>query len=231
MRLLILKDKDIKETDLNIVLDGIDEIYHSNADIDITFTINEHDYTEVSGEQRYTFDSLPYGYIKKEVDRVHKRDNYAFDHIIFLVHRDNWRYQDKRVWGENFSNVFYDYHVEIVRFDNKNLANSIGTMYHEIHHSHDALIETELGVKVESIVEVDDWDSGITHGGESPWEYIRYKENTRSLYKIKSLLKKAYENRKQRHLKVKVGMLQQIVKLMQQLVILKRTLLIKNVSK
>jgi hypothetical protein len=235
MRLLILKDPLIQSGDLEFVLDSVADLYKSNCGIDPYFTVREISYQDQSGTVRANFDGLPYGFLDKHVRAVHAKDAYAFDHIVFMVHENNWK-PTQAIWGENFSNFWWTYHVEVCRFDKDNMANSIGTLYHEIHHSHDALIETMLGIKVEPLIGVSDWDAVITHGnkaagGHPVWKYIRFKENESSIMFIADLLRKAYDKHLQLHLKEKISLLQKVVQLTQQVIVLQRSLLIKNASK
>jgi len=233
VRVLILKDPKIKQRQVDEVLKQFRAIFKDNSGVIVQEEIEELDYTHVEGANRTYFDSLPYGFIKKNVDIVHKKDAGRYDHIVFWVHRDNWINQspNKKVWGENFSNFFKDYHVEICRFDNKNLANSLGTLWHEFHHALDALVETELGIKVEKIINVNSWDTDITHGGGSAWSYIRHTENTDSLKYIGPMVKQAYEARKERYIKTKISMLLKVVQLAKEVLRLRRVLLNKHTSK
>jgi hypothetical protein len=242
MRILLLKDKKVKQSLLSGVMNQFIDLYHTNTGIIPTYDIEERDFSIQEGEERYNFDTLPYGLTKREVDAVHKKYREQYDHIIFSVHRDHCSEWGKvksstgnmvNIWGENFSNVFYKYDVEVCRFDDKNLANSLGTIYHEVHHSHNTTIKTYLGVNVEQIpaLGIKDWDNDITHGGGAFWDYIRHTENQASLVTIALLLKQSYEKRKQLFNQEKITMLQTMVKLLQQLIVLQRSLVNKNITK
>jgi hypothetical protein len=221
MRVLFLLDKKIPQASFDRVWGQVREIYNG---LKIETKVERMSYEKITGEMRYRFDSLPYGFVKKHVDATHKRDPNRYDHIIFLVHEDNWVYQAKRVWGENFSHYFYDYHVELCRWDKDNEANSVGTIYHEITHSHDALVERELGVRLEDVVGIADWDKDFTHGGAQEWYYIRHKENQSGIRSVKQLLADAYEKRKVRYLKGYYNKLSTVVELMKKVIDLKRRL-------
>jgi len=223
MRVLFLLDQKIPQASFDRVWQQVREIYDG---LNIETKIERMSYENVTGEIRYNVHSLPYGFLKKHVVATHKRDSNRHDHFIFLVHEDNWgKWQkDKRVWGENLSHYFYDYHVEVCRWDKDNEANSVGTIYHEITHSHDALIERELGVRLENVIGIGDWDKDFTHGGAKEWEYIRHKQNQRGIREVKHLLADAYEKRKVRYLKNYYNKLSTVVELMQKVIDLKRRL-------
>ena len=224
MRTLFLLDQKIPQDAFDRVWQQVREIYKG---LDIETRIERTNYKNITGAHKPTFDSLPYGFVKGKIDAIHKKNANRYDHIIFLVHKDNWVFQEKRVWGENFSYYFYEYQVELCRWDT-NEANSVGTLYHEITHSHDALIEVELGVSIETVVGVSDWDKDVTHGGAPEWEYIRYKQNQDAIKLIIPLLKQAYEARKVRYLKGIYGQLNTIVELLRKVVFLQRKLKAKK---
>lgn len=218
MRILILKDQKINNEKLSEVLVEFRNFWKKNCGIAPRYTVQEHDYSNVSGIVRHNFDTLPYGYLDKHVKEIHNKDNYAFDHIIFLVHRNNISWEDTGIWGENFTNFWWNYNVSICQWDHKNSANTLGTLFHEMHHGFDAFIQTMTGKNIEKMIGVKDWDSSITHGGEKPWTYIRsLNDNVSSIQYIAPLLKEAYAVHEQRYLKEKIKLLSQVVQLLQQL--------------
>ena len=160
MRILALKDKKIFKKDIVEAIRQVSGIYQRGAGITIKYDIEERDFSKQSGTEKYNFDSLPYGQLKAEVDRVFKKHKYDYDHVILFVHKDHCNDWLKikstltgkmvNIWGENFSNIFYKYDVEVCRFDPDKIINSVGTIYHELHHSHDTTIKTWLGIQVEN---------------------------------------------------------------------------------
>ena len=166
MRCLFLLDQKIPQASFDRVWQQVREIYKG---LDIETKIERRTYDNITGTHKPTFDSLPYGYVKERIKAVHDRDPNRYDHIIFFVHEDNWIFQEKRVWGENFSHHFYDYHVQLCRWDKDNEANSIGTLYHEITHSHDSLIERELDVDINKF-----WQSEVDANGNYIKGTLRY---------------------------------------------------------
>ena len=146
-------------------------------------------------------------------------DKYGADFVMMVVHRDNWRsdsrptprirrellaqygtINDKGIWGTNYSNIYNGYHLQYCRWDDNNLANVFGTMYHERHHAFDALVKTETGKDIRSAVPVSNWDADVTHGRHPSWEYIRHKENTAALQAIAPLMREALSNRLRLHI-------------------------------
>ena len=136
---------------------------------------------------------------------------FGIDFILMVVHKDNWKSDPpgpgNGIWGTNYSYVFGKQTFQYCRWDDDKPANCFGTIYHERHHSLDAIIKQELGVNIEPIlgVAVGKYDSCITHGKCEPWEYIRYKQNTASLEKIKVPLQKAFQKRRLRHQQLECG--------------------------
>lgn len=128
---------------------------------------------------------------------------FGVDFILVAIHKDNWRSDPSGpggIWGTNYSYHFGKQTLQYCRWDSKNQANTFGTLYHERHHSLDALIKQELGVVVEPLLGVPTgkYDSCITHGKCEPWKYIRHNENTESLRKMKPLLQKSFAKRRER---------------------------------
>jgi len=150
-------------------------------------------------------------YVKGLVkDMEAEKGKFGVDHIFLLIHEDNWKSsgpnadalakewgtQSGNIWGVNFSYVHGPYHVHYCRYDRDNAANTFGTVYHEMHHSFDALCKVEAGKDITPLLKVDNYDRDCTHGGAQQWDYIRYKENAESLALIKDHLAAAYQARR-----------------------------------
>lgn len=165
-------------------------------------------------------------YLQKLTDMaVRKYGEFGFDFLIVLVHEDNWKSDTdttKGIWGTNYSYVFGKQCLEYCRWDKDNSANTFGTIYHERHHSFDALIKVELGINIEPILNVFRYDAEITHGGSQPWKYIRHKENLDSLRLMKPYLLQAFQKRRERHEEDLMGMQRTIIKLATQVLYLLR---------
>ena len=90
MRFLVLQDKTIDKDQSKEVGDEFIAFYQENTGIKPTFKVLQHDYSTVEGSARVYFDSLPYGYLKENVDRLYKKYAKEFDHVLFWVHRHNF---------------------------------------------------------------------------------------------------------------------------------------------
>jgi hypothetical protein len=148
-------------------------------------------------------------YLQKLNDLVTNiKGEFGVDFILVAIHQDNWLSAPggKGIWGTNYSYVFGKQTLQYCRWATK-AVNTFGTLYHERHHSFDALVHQELGVRVEPLlgVEVGKYDAGVTHGKIEPWKYIRSKENTDSLVKMKPLLLKMFEERKRKFQALELG--------------------------
>ena len=221
MRLVVLLDNKIKEDEWNELNRQFTDLVFEYTGLTPTFFIEHEDYTYVPTFVDTDGDVMPTNsYFKTLTDRVYaKYGTWGTDSVVMLVHRDNWVF--KGLWGTNKSNLYHQYHVHLCRFDNKNIANSLGTLYHEWMHSLDALIKTHTGVDINSYFKQSkcfkDWDATCVHGNkthtckETPYSYIRWKENTDALAMIAPELKKAYAKRKEMYYQPYVTALWQAV--------------------
>ena len=240
MRLTILKDKKITDDQL----DRLRSDFMSMFPIRPTFFEHERDfsyyptYPDSDGDLRPTNQ-----FLVDETDFVHSKYGlWGTDHVFIFIHEDNWRssgknsltprikeellkehgyIKDKGIWGTNYSNIYHGYQVHYCRYDKDNPANALGTFYHEVMHSFDALIKTETGTNIAPLIPVADWDRSVVHGQDSRYEYIRYKENIEVVDYIKPYLLKSYANRKARF-DEQVGLMTNVVQLLQTLVVLLR---------
>jgi len=225
MRLVILKDLKITEDEINELERQITDLYFEHAGIEPEFYVEEHNFSYYPTYIDSDGDIRPgTQWLKDTTDTVYKRyGQWGTDHVIFLIHEDNWKSDTddiKGIWGTSYSNIHHSYHVQYVRFDRDNMANSVGTFYHEIMHSHDNLIKTTLGIDIEKLLGFD-WDAKVVHGGGPNYKYIRHKENTSALAYISSFLKKAYDKRSDLHQK-NLGLMKTIIQLLQKIVVLTR---------
>ncbi len=223
-RNIIFKDKTISQEKYNILLKEYGDFLQKNTGITPTFITVDYDYTDYPTELDSDGDDRPTFLQDLSDDVDEKYGEWGVDNIVTMIHQDNWKSGKtatrKGIWGTNFSYRYNNYHVQYIRWDKKNPANSFGTLYHEQHHSFDALIKQEIGIDVNSIVGVKSWDAAITHGGEKPWTYIRYQENIDSLKKIAPYLVAAYKKRQDRHDEAIKGMKVTIIGLLEKLVYL-----------
>lgn len=234
MRHVIYKDKKIPDRDFQLWKNEDIWFWERFAGVTPQYWVIEYDFKDYPVSPDSDGDARPTTtFLKELTDKVYQMYNKdGTDFVMLFVHEDNWQssgelYEKFKakygitkksgIWGTNYSNVYHNYHVQYCRWDRDNLANVFGTIYHERHHALDALISTELGVNINPILGVTAYDRGITHGGETPWQYIRHKENTTSLEKMSPYLKRAFAARQKRHddytnkQKTVITLLQQLV--------------------
>lgn len=228
MRILILKDKDIANSELEDVMREVGTLFSENASIAPQWFVREENYDNLptetyhKGSDGKPNDGIKKSYLSEKCADVYARWKEEVDFVVFLVHENNWKI--KRIWGWNISKAFSGYQVEQVRWDKDNPANSVGTLYHEIHHALDTFIYTYTGVQIRDIVGVSDWDDAVTHGGAKQYLYIRHDENQGSIRAIAPQLRLASKKRKAIFEK-RVGIMKAIINALQQVVALQRQLL------
>lgn len=202
MKFLILKDKKITDEQLDELERQFTDLIYEATGLSPVFIVEERDYSHVPLESDSDGDLKPsQAYMKVLMKEVYdKYGEYGVDSVVPLVHQDNWVFTG--IWGTNLSNIYYKYHVHLCRFDKKNIANSLGTFYHEWMHCLDALIKTHTGVDVNKYFNKTkcwvNWDSTLVHGNkftgckETPFEYIKWKDNVEVLEYIQEDLIQAY---------------------------------------
>jgi len=155
----------------------------------------------------------------------------AVDNIITLIHEDNWKSgktaTTKGIWGTNYSYRFGNYHVQYCRWDKDNQTNTFGTLNHEQDHTYDALIKVELGIDINPILGLQNYDLQSTHGSKNSalpayHAYIRHKENADKLKVLAPYLQSAYQKRLNRHTEALrgrvVGLQKTIISLLEKLI-------------
>lgn len=224
MRLVFLHDTIIKANELQSLQNDFAKFYTTHTKIvpefvNIPFNYKNYATYNDNGVERPTDH-----FFRSNCKMVHDKYGDSVDHVVFLVHENNFKSDPPGpggIWGTNYSNIYSGYQVQYCRFDRDNMANSFGTLYHEVHHSHDAMIKTYLAVDIAPLVGVSDWDRDITHGKSEKWSYIRHKENIEALKAIGPLLKTAYTKRRNAY---KLSLLETVL-------ILARRLLNMKISK
>lgn len=227
MRHIILKDKKILRRDYDTWEKEDIFFWEKHLGITPTYEIVEMDYSEYPTYVDEDKDIRPTNtYLQTLTDSAIKKDGqFGCDFIIMLVHEDSWKSDTdttKGIWGTNYSYIFGKQCFEYCRWDKDNSANTFGTIYHERHHSFDAIIKIELGVDINPILGTTKYDAEITHGGKYPWRYIRHRENLDSLKIMKPYLQQAFKKRKERHEEVITGLMGTIVNLATQLLYILR---------
>lgn len=220
MKILVLRDKDISSEQLEFVTTDLSQFYKTYLEIEPTWHFESRDYTNYPTHVDEDADIRPTdAWLRTSMQDVYSRWAENIDHVIILIHEDNWKSapaNGRKIWGTNYSNIYSGYQVHYCRWDKDNLANSVGTMYHEMHHSFDALCATYANVDIRPLIDVTNWDRSVTHGGKKPWRYIRHKENEKALQQIKEPMAIAYKQRDLIHKK------KTLIALLQRLVVLLR---------
>lgn len=201
MRIICLKDDTIPEQDVTDAFRALAGHYREHAKDAVEYTIeNRHfkraPYEEYWGGQR--------GLKKRFVatlarDIVQRYGKHAFDHVVIMVHPDNWTPDDDGIWGWNLAGARSGLETQQVRFDPGNPANTLGTLYHETMHAHDQFIYRTTGTLAERILGIRDWDDEVVHGQHERWQYIRHLENAEALAAIAKPLKRGFAKRTMRH--------------------------------
>jgi hypothetical protein len=152
-------------------------------------------------------------FLSSLVREIETRYGKKFDHIVIAMDARNWYgdVPDNKVWGWNISAGILGYDVQQCRVDTVSrrketrIANTLGTIYHELMHSHVHYpYRVFTGAKIERNLKsrgytTTDWTEQVVHGTGPEWEYIRHKENQDALKAIAPVLKACYEVRKRQH--------------------------------
>ena len=217
MRTVVLKDHLIDKDECLALLDEYSKFIEKHTGIKCEWYVEGYDFSRVPTVPDSDGDLKPTREYRKSLETdVHNRyGDYGVDNIVMWVHEKNFVF--KGVWGTNWSYNFYKYSFQLCRWDKDNPANSFGTLYHEQAHSFDAVCMKEIGFDVRNTLGVLDYDRDVVHGKSESWDYIRYQENTLALNLIAPYLTKAYQSRKDKHLK-KIGLMEQLIKLLSTLV-------------
>jgi uncharacterized short protein YbdD (DUF466 family) len=232
MRTIVYKDKLIPKEAYDVLLADYSAFIIDNTGIKPTWYTIDYDYTDyptildTDGD-----DVMRPNFIQNIADDVDaKYGLWGADHIVTLIHSDNWKSGStptrRGIWGTNYSYKYNNYHIQYVRWDKKNPINSFGTLNHEQDHSYDALIKQEIGVDVNPILGVSNYDKYTTHGGRPGEEarayhgYIKYQENASKLKVLAPYLVAAYAKRLERHTEHIKGMQLTIIGLLKEIVLL-----------
>lgn len=258
MRVLFLCDQKITDKELKTLTDAFTALVKRYTDITPMYFIERHDYTSVPTELDNDGDArLTQAYMKTLHDNILKRySTDGVDYVKLLIHEDNWMSSGvnfdkfrasfglpikKGIWGTAWAYKYHSFLTTYCRWDKGNMANNLGTVYHETCHPMDALISVELGVNIHKIVETElrkkyanaseiisyldkngfNWDRDFVHGAMNPpFKYIRHKDNTEVLEIAAPYLREAFKKREERHLaymglqRKAIGLLEQVVYLL-----------------
>lgn len=201
MRTITLKDSRIPAEAAKEATAALERLYGRTAGIDMHTTIEERHFDKLPFEEYWGGNRG----VKKSFLRVlakHIGLMYgprAFDHVVLLVHDENWTPKEDGIWGWNTAGADNGMEIQQVRFDPHNPANTLGTLYHENMHAHDQFVYRLIGERIERTVGVRDWDRDVVHGEHERFAYIRHKENTDALMQIGPALRRAHDKRELRH--------------------------------
>ncbi len=205
MRTVVLLDKKIPVAEYKQVIKDYSDFIYENTGITPKFWRQERDFTDYPTYIDSDGDVRPvYTFLQGLADEVHADyKDFGTDNVVVWIHEDNWKSDppgpNNGIWGTNYSYIFHKYCLQYNRWDRDNLANSFGTLNHEIDHTFDSVCMVETDVDIEPILGVGDYDRDVTHGGSSSSTYIRYQENADTLKKLAPYLKEAYAVRQRKH--------------------------------
>lgn len=233
MKFLILNDQEIKRAQSERVDQEFTDLLQTHAGFTPLYIYENYDFSSYEKELGTDGDEhLTDRYLRNVLKPIYTKYKESIDHVILQVHQDNWHLTG--IWGTNYSNVYHGYQVHVCRFDTGNVANSLGTRYHEFMHSPDAIIKTYLGIDIAKLIGVPSWDKFCVHGGRPdmvgkyPYQYIRYKENTDALAFSAVYLRQAYKKRHDLYDIQRITMQTKLIGILQELVILYRQLIYKK---
>ena len=225
MRSVVLLDTKIDKDEALELLEDFSEFFRSHTGIEHEYWVERRDFSQVPTMVESDGDLKPTVKYRKDLNNeVHGRYNdYGTDNVIMWVHEDNFLY--KGIWGQNWSGFYNKHSFQLCRWDKKNKANTFGTLYHELMHSFDWVVKSELGIEVDTLFKgyecFADWDSSWVHGNrhtscKGEFKYIGRtsgRENVKGLSVIAPYLRQAFQSRKDKHRK-RIGMMTQIVSLL-----------------
>jgi len=212
MRTLILKDKDIRDDELDSLIHNISSFYVKSLPYQmslIDYTVEEKDYSSISYENYYDgYYGISESVISAEMARINYEYGSKFDQVVYLIHEDKWlpaseELQEEagitgasdNLWGWNLSYAYQGYECQQVRWDSENPANTFGTLNHEHTHSFDSYIYRKLGTVIEKSLGIKDFDKEVVHGKGDDYTYIGRKdgrENGEVLGKLEKQLETAW---------------------------------------
>jgi hypothetical protein len=200
MRSLILIDIKIDKDEALALLEDFSEFFRSHTGIEHEYWVERRDFSIVPTMVEADGDLKPTHKYRTDLNNeVHSRyGDFGTDNVIMWVHEDNFLY--KGIWGQNWSGFYNKHSFQLCRWDKDNDANTFGTFYHELMHSFDWVVKSELKIDVNKLFGYD-WDAGAVHGA-GDWDYIGRRtgrENVKALMQIAPHLRQAYKSRKEKH--------------------------------
>lgn len=131
-------------------------------------------------------------WVRNYCNLLWKIENGKYDSVVFAVDETNWK-EPNKAWGWNLGQWFNDYQVQMVRVSP---YLDLGFRM-EIAHNLDQFINRELGVNLNKLLSISDWDEDIIHGRmTNPNNPYLYYE--RWFGKIGDLLVKTFDKRRKK---------------------------------
>lgn len=118
---------------------------------------------------------------------IYKRKIESTDAIIIFIDEDEWAARGLR--GRHYITSYSGYRVAFVKYDRMYAR----TAEHEVMHMLNDIVFITLGIRLETVVGVADWDDGVVHG-EDP-RFTRYEYDT-PYDMVYEYVKKAAETRR-----------------------------------
>lgn len=209
MRTIILCDNTIPEEEMQETLAEFKKIY-KKVGIDCTFDIQREDMSDLPfDEYRNNSLGITKSYLKSRANALKAQYNYRYDFVLFWVAHNHYKPQKQNIWGWAVAGGFYE--ILQCRFETRKgrskeniIANSLGTLYHEMMHTHDSTLFRYKRLHAEDYVGLPRgmWDDCVVHGKCGGYKYIGREngmENQEALEAIAPYLKKALQVRKDRH--------------------------------
>lgn len=169
-----------------------------NRSIPTTFTVEERDLSNIPWDtfpvNGYEKTAISTKWWKPIAERIWKSAGYKVDALMCFVSIQNWRNtKEKPLWGMHYGTVYHSYEMSMTKL-RRGYEN---TAWHELLHKLDDIIYTELGVRLEQIFDVEDFDDDVVHGRDARYVYTRYPQhNSQILDTIRPYLMKALEKRR-----------------------------------
>lgn len=201
MKILALVDTNIPEDEMNEVIQKFNEIY---APLLPEWDIHREDMSELKWEAyRPSSLGIKKSYLRRRVKAIQERYNNRYQHILFWVSHNNYLPAVDNAWGWNLSH-FAGVHLHQCRFDTdrehreSRIVNTLGTLVHEVAHSHDAQVYVETGKHIEDVLGVPRgrYDEEFVHGQDEEYEYIGRNEDINAgiiKEELMPLLRESYE--------------------------------------
>ena len=230
MRSVAIIDLKIDKDEALALLDEYSEYLEKHTGFKHEFWVERRDFSQVPTTVDSDGDVKPTeAYRKALFNDVHSRyGDDGTDNVIMWVHEDNFIY--KGIWGQNWSYVYGTYSLQLCRWDKDNDVNTLNTLFHEQAHSWDRLILEEIGIDINPTIanhfgyQSFSFDRDFVHGNHPDFPYIGargFNRDDKKVIEILNLLapylRRAYAVRQERHMK-KLGMMEQIVKLLSTLI-------------